>query len=243
MHTTPGDAAMDRATNEGDSLWGGRRSRLIAQPFAVAVSQSAIPTLMADLGEEGLPIVFVNDSFLRLAGRVEEELLGRGLASVLAEKDAAARIARDVAGGEVVSVDVRLTRTSGPDVWARLDSAPLFDPSGRASTVFVTVVDVDDRVRAEAGLVEAHRRFDERVAERTLSLESALKRSELMSREVTHRTKNALALLGAMIDVKRRRARSREEADILRDVAGRVRSIGTLQTLVGSLGAGREIVD
>jgi PAS domain S-box-containing protein len=230
---------MDQPTNEAEGRWSGRRARLLIQPFAAAVSQSAIPTLMADLGAEGVPIIFANDSFLKLTGLGEEEVLGCDLASVLADPKAVEHVATAVAVGEVLSLDVRVNRASGSSVWARLDSAPVFDPAGRPSMVFATVVNVDDRVRAVDGLADANQRFEQRVAERTRSLESALERSELLSREVTHRAKNSLALLGAMIDLKRRHARSPAEAEILRDISGRVRSIGTLQSLLGGLGSGR----
>jgi two-component system, sensor histidine kinase PdtaS len=65
---------------------------------------------------------------------------------------------------------------------------------------------------------------------------SALARTELLSREFSHRTKNALAILGALIEARRRRAEDPAVADALAEVSGEVRAIGRLQGLLESVG-------
>jgi two-component sensor histidine kinase len=131
-----------------------------------------------------------------------------------------------------VSEDVRLARKSGGTFWGRLDSAPLFDASGRATLLFITLVDVSDRVTAVDRLADSRARFEAQLSERTAALEVELERTEMLSRELSHRTKNALAILAAVIASKGRRASSRHEADLLADIAGRVRAIGGLQGLL-----------
>lgn len=218
-------------TNAGD-LWQNRKSRLHMQPFALAVSESAIPTLMADLALEGVPIIFANSSFLSLTGWSEEEVLGRNLHFLHADPADADRIAARAASGEVVSAEVVLNRRDGTGFSAVLDIAPAFDSCGRPTMLFATLVDVSDRVEAVRKLAASIARFEERVAERTQALETALERTELLSREVTHRTGNALALLSAIISARARRARSPAEAELLADIAGRVRAVGGVQGLL-----------
>jgi PAS domain S-box-containing protein len=223
---------MELAAKNSDDGWQGRTLRLVMQPFALAVSQSAIPTFMVDIADDGLPIVFANQSFLRLTGWGEDEVLGRNMEVLHADPAAADRVAARAAAGEVVSAEVLLNRKDGTTFSAALDIAPTFDASGRPTMLFATILDISDRVEAMRGLAAVQERFEERVAERTAALESALERTELLSREITHRTKNALALLGAIIAAKGRRARSPQEAELLADIAGRVRAIGGLQGLL-----------
>lgn len=222
----------DHSTNAPPIAWQDRKLQLVAQPFAIAVSQSAIPTLMADPTRDDLPIVFANDSFLALSGWTEEEVLGRNLHFLNVDPSVAKRLAASVTAGETVSEDVWLSRKGGETFWARLDVAPLFDAGGQASLLFITLVDVSDRVTAVKGLAESRARFDMQLSERTTALMVELERTELLSRELTHRTKNALAILAAVIAAKSRRAATRAEADLLADIAGRVRAIGGLQGLL-----------
>lgn len=226
---------MDHAAKEVSSDWQARKDHLVSQPFALAVSQSAIPTILADTTLDDVPIVFANASFLRLTGWDEEEVLGRNL-GFLNGDDTDPQVARGVETAiearEEASVDIFLDRKAGRGFWARLDVAPLFDPDGRAALLVATFVDVTDRVRATRGLREAEAHLEARVEERTAALEAALERTELMTREVTHRTKNALALLGALIDAKRRRAQDPRLAELLADVSCRVRAIGRLQAFL-----------
>jgi PAS domain S-box-containing protein len=230
---------MDIA-NDSAQLWRKRAAQLVMQPFAVAVSQSAIPTIFADTTLDDVAIVFANASFLRLTGWEEDEVLGRNLRFLNGpetDPEVAARIERAMAMREAASVDVRLDRKCGRGFWARLDVAPVFDPDGRARLLFATLVDVSDRVRVAQVLRDTENRFETRVEERTVALETALERTELLTREITHRTKNALALLGALIEAKRRAARTEGEAALLGDVSQRVRAIGRLQGLLDGLGS------
>jgi PAS domain S-box-containing protein len=237
---------MDHALNDSRFDWKGRKAHLVTQPFALAVSQSAIPTILADTSLDDVPIVFANPSFLRLTGWDEDEVLGRNLRflnGMKTDPHVAQGVEAAIAAKEEVSVDMRLDRKDGRGFWARLDVAPLFDPDGRAVLLVATLVDVTDRVRATRGLREAEARFEARVDERTAALEAALERTELLSREVTHRTKNALALLAALIDAKRRRARDPREAEILADVSRRVRAIGRLQGFLEEVQSEEDRID
>ena len=226
---------MDLAASNAEDIWQSRKSHLVVQPFALAVSQSAIPSLMADLTIDDVPIVFADRSFLRLTGWSEEEVLGRNLRVLHADPADADRVVAAASAGEVVSAEVMLKRQDGSTFSAILDIAPSFDSRGCPSMLFATILDVSDRVEAERGLAALQERFEERVAERTAALESALERTELLSREVTHRTRNALALLSAIISAKARRARRPAEAELLADIARRVRAVGGVQGLLDGI--------
>lgn len=227
---------MDRPVGNSETFWQGQASHFVVQPFAVAVSKSAIPALMADVTGDDLPIVFANDSLLALGGWAQAELLGRRFGHLLADPADAARVTATVAAGGAVSEDVVVTRKDGARLDVRLDIAPVFDPSGRPSVLFATLVDATDRVEAQRGREVAQ----QRLAERTSELEDELERSELLSREITHRTRNALAILGAVVLLKARRARDPREAALLGDIAGRIQAIGGLQGLLDGLKGGAE---
>ena len=150
---------MDTAASNREDFWRSRAAGIVAQPFAVAVSHSAIPTLIADLQTPDLPIVFANASFRALTGWEETEVLGRNLHFLLADPDAAERIAAEAGSGAAVSEEVVMNRRDGSRFEARLDIAPIFDAFGRPLMLFATLVDVSDRVEAERGLGIAERRL------------------------------------------------------------------------------------
>jgi PAS domain S-box-containing protein len=228
LRTVCGASTMDVAANDAAEFWRSRASQFMLQPFAIAVAQSAIPTLIADLESPGFPIIFANASFGRLLGWDELEVLGRSPDLFHADPGAPGRVAAAVARGEIVSDDFVLIRKDGSLLSVRIDMAPLFDPRGRPSLLFATLVDVSDRVKAERGLGAAERQLEERTA----AFATAIERSELMSREITPRTKNALAILAAIVATKARRAATAAEAALLDDIVGRIRSIGGLQSLL-----------
>lgn len=226
---------MDVDAQKSNHIWQSRKHHLVAQPFALAVSSSAVPTILVDLNLTDAPIVFANASFLRLSGWDEDDVLGRNLSFLNADDadaETAKRLVTAVGAEEAVSADILLKRKAGPPFWARIDVAPIFDPDGRAASLVATIVDVSDRVRATTGLKAAEDRLEQRVEERTAALERALEQTEFLSRELTHRTKNALAILGALIATKRRRARDDHEAELLSEIGHRVQAIGRLQELL-----------
>ncbi len=226
---------MNVDVQQSNHIWQSRKLHLVAQPFALAVSHSAVPTVLVDLKLRDAPIVFANESFLRLAGWDEDEVLGRNLRFFNADgadAEIAQRLEAVSESGESESVDILLKRKSGSPFWARVDLAPIFDPDGRAASMVATIIDVSDRVRATRGLKAAEDRLEQRVEERTEALERALEQTEFLSRELSHRTKNALAILGALIAAKRRRAASEHEAEVLSEIGRRVQAIGRLQGLL-----------
>ncbi len=232
---------MEHAADQALPGWAARKQHLVMQPFARAFERSAVPTVLIDARIEDHPIVFANARFLRLAACAEEEVLGRNLRflnALDADPEVIQRIEEAAVGAAVVSVDIRLCRPDGEAFWARMDAAPIFGPDGRAEYFVATVVDVSDRVRAVQGLRAAEESFERRVEARTAALENALARTELLSREFSHRTKNALAILGALIEGRRRRAEDPAVADAMAEVSGEVRAIGRLQGLLE--GVGRE---
>jgi PAS domain S-box-containing protein len=232
MQTGEVESSMNIAAPAADDIWTRQQAHLVLQPFALAVSRSTVPMFMADLTLDDCPIVFANESLLKLTGWSEKALLGRSPRLLHADRAVAGRLLARAAAGDAVSAEVVLKRRTGRGFDARLDISPILDSRGRPTTLFATIFDVSDRVEAERGLAAAQALFEERVAERTLALERALERTELLSREVTHRTMNALALLSAIVAARGRRARTPQEAELLADIAGRVRAIGGLQGLL-----------
>lgn len=220
-----------------DLVWQLRKQYLITQPLAHAFAASAVPTVLADAALDGRPVVFVNTGFLRLTGRTEDAVLGLPIHQLdghPGENGAlAVAVAAALAGKSVEQVDIPYRRPDGETFWAETSVAPIFDPEGRVAYLVATFVDVTGRMAAAAD------RFETGVEERTAALTAALEESDLLSREITHRTKNALALLAALIEAKRRRADDPRMKSALADIAGRVRSIARLQSLLDGIGSER----
>jgi PAS domain S-box-containing protein len=77
-----------------------------------------------------------------------------------------------------------LLTASGEKRWVRTDKVPHFDAAGNVIGVVVFAVDITERIHAEDALREARDGLEQRVAERTRELESALEslRAEVVER-------------------------------------------------------------
>ncbi len=89
-------------------------------------------------------------------------------------------------GGEKVLVTRQLTLGPGVTLWAEVQYLPAYDAAGQVFAVAFVALDVTDRKRAEAAILELNASLERRVAERTAQLQSTNKELEAFSYSVSH---------------------------------------------------------
>ena len=130
----------------------------VAQLLHTAVTAMDTAVSVADATDPGLPLVYVNPAFERLAGLPKSELLGRNcrfLQGPDTDPAAVAAVRRAVDAGEECRVTVLNHR--GPERtpwWNELHLAPVTGPDGTVTHYIGTQVDVTSRVDAERALVQ-----------------------------------------------------------------------------------------
>lgn len=131
-----------------------RQLQASEQRFHSAFTHASIGMALVSL--EG-DIRQVNQAMLALLGRAETELLGRPLATVFAEPDAAALAAQIAAvrrsEAESFRAELRCRHVDGRDVWVALDASFFVEPgSESASSLILQMQDISARRSAEARL-------------------------------------------------------------------------------------------
>ena len=114
-------------------------------PFVAAVHATRMPMIITNPRLPDNPVVFVNDSFVRLTGYERGEIIGRNCRFLQGpDTDPATRQALHDAVKEVrpIEVDIRNYRKSGEPFWNRLLMAPVFDADQRLAYFFASQVDV-----------------------------------------------------------------------------------------------------
>lgn len=240
---------MQRAEDDPAERGGGwmlRKRQLMTQPFVHAVERSPIPVIITDPSEDDDPIVFVNQSFLTSTGYSEREVLGRNcrfLQGADTDPEAVSRLREALRRREAVQVELKNYRKDGTPFWNELHVAPIFDDRGGAMYFIGSQIDVTERVESKARLAHAHDDLERIVADRTRELEEAAERSALLAKEVTHRVRNSLALLAALVELQRRAAQDPREEMLLREVQGRIRAVGRIQHLLDDVAVGQGEID
>ncbi len=103
---------------------------------------------------------FVNAQMAVLVGCAREEIVGRTLASFMADPDEGSLAPPSyVARQRAASGDVLLRRKDGSDLWVWLHTQPLFDAAGEYEGTLIMVTDVTEKRRAEA----AHRSTEDQL--------------------------------------------------------------------------------
>ncbi|MEM1343912.1 MAG: PAS domain-containing protein [Pseudomonadota bacterium] len=217
-------------------------SRVSRQPLVRAVVDSAVPTVLTDPTLPDNPIVFANDSFLQLIGYPEEEVLGRNCKFIQGpDTDPATcqRIREAVAAREKIVTEILNYRKDGTPFWNQLHIAPVLDEAGEAVYFVGSQIDVTARIEGQRTLVTQMERLEREVEERKAALQQSVAAHELNAREVVHRVRNSLFLLGALIEVKRNDAKDAGVREVLREIGGRINAVARIQGLLENVGSGR----
>jgi PAS domain S-box-containing protein len=126
-------------------------------------------------------IQFVNQTFCRMLGYLDSELIGKSIHEITHADDmektlhAFERVWRKA---KLTVLDKRYIRKDGSVIWVNVSDAPERDASGRPKFVVAVAVDITERKKAEAALQRSKELLEERVRERTSELKIANKELE-----------------------------------------------------------------
>jgi two-component system sensor kinase FixL len=128
-------------------------------PFVVAAEMTRMATVFTNALEPGHPIIFANDSFLRLTGYSREEVLGQPFVFMLAsgEPKVLEQTARHFESGCDV-LDIECRRKDGGFLWVALCANPVPDEHGAIVQHCVSLVDLSaqmKRIRRERNALHA----------------------------------------------------------------------------------------
>jgi PAS domain S-box-containing protein len=146
-------------------------------PFVVAAEETRMPMVFMDAKAAGNPIIFANDSFLRLTGYKRDEVLGQSFNFLMAQGADPKALALIDAAFEACddhSSEIRYRRKDGSEFWAALFISPVRDGSGDIVEHFASFVDLTK-----------------------LKVEQA--QSRMLIDELNHRVKNTLTTVQSIV--------------------------------------------
>ena len=128
--------------------------------FLAAVQMSRMPMCLADPNQPDMPLVFVNEAFLRQTGYAEAEVVGRNcrfLQGPSTDPAAVGRLRDAIAAREDAAVEIINHKRDGTPFWNALYISPVFDEAGALIYFFASQLDVTRRREAEAVAQQSHR--------------------------------------------------------------------------------------
>lgn len=179
----PGTSARTEAETDIEAL------RQRGGMFVEAVARTRMPMAVTDVQLPGNPIVFANDSFVRLSGYSMKEILGQKphfLNGPDTDPDDAARFREALRRGEDIVVDTWQYRKDGTPFYAAVFCSPIADAEGRVIQHFLSYLDITRRVETEETLRRHATELEQAVADRMTALREEL-RSTLILQELSTR--------------------------------------------------------
>lgn len=153
-------------------------------PFVVAAEETRMPMVFTDARESGNPIIFVNDSFLKLTKYSRDEVLGQSFNFLMArgtDKASLTRIEAEFKGDSHSGSEICYRRKDGGEFWASIFISPVRDQSG-------------DIIQHFASFTDLTRHKDEQA------------QSRMLIGELNHRVKNTLATVQSIVSQALRNA-------------------------------------
>lgn len=160
-------------------------------PFVVAAETTRMPMVFTDAKEANNPIIFANDSFLKLTGYDRDELLAQRFNFLLARptnRDDLEQIAKAFATAED-NEEVRYRHKDGTAFCATIFANPVKDEEGKVVQHFVSLVDTTHHQRAREN-------------------------AAMLIDELNHRVKNTLATVQSIVTQS---VRNNSDPQIVRD--------------------------
>ena len=144
-------------------------------PFVVAAETTRMPMLFTDASQPDHPIIFANDSLLKLTGYDRDELLAQTFDFLLAKSDdQAADIALAFTDCADDNLEIHCRRKDGKDYWASLFVNSVRDQDGTIVQHFISLVE-------------------------TTRFKLAQQNAAMLIDELNHRVKNTLATVQSIV--------------------------------------------
>ena len=200
-------------------------------PFAAAVRATRMPMVITDPRQPDNPIVFANQAFQKLTGYDRDEIVGRNcrfLQGTATDLATVLKVREAVESGRDIDIDILNYRRDGSSFWNALYISPVRSDSGDIQFFFASQMDVTDRIEAQQRIAEQKAIFEREVQARTADLEEALEAKTLLLREVDHRVKNNLTMIGALLRLQARTINDPVVAAKLGSMLERVDALATV---------------
>lgn len=178
-------------------------------PFVVAAESTRMPMVFTDAGEPDNPIIFANDSFLRLTGYDRDEVLAQRFNFMLASpvSDSVMRqIEACFEPGDDDSPEIHCRRKDGSEFWATLFVNPVKDDHGDVAQHFISLFE-------------------------TTRFKTAQRHAEMLIDELNHRVKNTLATVQSIVTQAVRN--SSDTAIVRESIETRIAALSRSHDLLG----------
>ncbi|MCJ2090941.1 PAS domain-containing protein [Methylobacterium sp. J-072] len=200
-------------------------------PFAAAVRATRMAMIVTNPRLPDNPIVFANDSFLRMTGYERADVLGRNcrfLQGEQTDRGAVALIREAVAARRDIAIDLLNYRKDGVAFWNALYLSPVANEAGEVLFFFASQLDVTDRVDAHLRVQHEKDHFEAEVARRTRDLTEALATQTMLVHEVDHRVKNNLQMIAALLAMQTKAITDPAARSAMEAMLTRVEALGTV---------------
>jgi PAS domain S-box-containing protein len=178
-------------------------------PFVVAAESTRMPMVFTDAKKPDNPIIFANDSFLKLTGYDRDEVLAQSFNFLLAsgtDEDVVRQIKAAFAKDSDETLEIHYSRKDGSEFWAEVFINPVEDELSKVVQHFVSLVD-------------------------TTRYKLAQKNAAMLIDELNHRVKNTLATVQSIVI---QAVRNHSDPQIVRDsIETRIAALSRSHDLLG----------
>lgn len=222
----------DRRPKDGADDWR-MTDRLHAQhgkgdPFAAAMRATRMSMIITDPRQPDNPIVYCNNSFLKMTGYERDDVMGRNcrfLQGPATDARSVDAIRTALETRTDVSVDILNYRKDGTTFWNALYISPVIDETGELQFYFASQLDVTDRKDSEIQVRAEKERFEQAVKDRTSELEEALHRQTVLAHEIDHRVKNNLQMIASLVVMQARTISDPQARSSMKAMLARVEAL------------------
>lgn len=199
-------------------------------PFAAAMRATRMAMLITDPRKPDNPIVYCNNSFLKLTGYEREDVMGtncRFLQGPDTDPQSVDAIRSALENREDIAIDILNYRKDSTPFWNALYISPVVDETGELQFFFASQLDVTDRKDNELQIRAAKERFEKAVQERTAELQEALQKQTVLAHEIDHRVKNNLQMIASLVVMQSRTITDPESRASMQAMLTRVEALST----------------
>jgi PAS domain S-box-containing protein len=166
----------DKSEQQKDAEADVERFRKELGPFVVAAETTRMAMAFTDAKEPDNPIIFANDSFLKLTGYGREEVLAKSFNSLMASGASPEAMKEVVAtfAGKDLDPEIHYRRKDGSEFWASMFVSPVRNESGDIVQHFVSLIDLTKHRQEQA-------------------------QSRMLIDELNHRVKNTLSTVQSIV--------------------------------------------